>query len=77
MVSGQGAYAPEGIVVGSKVVGSGSASTALPRLNTAAPGGGLSTGNASTGQPAWVIPALVGAAILALVFLFLPGRRRK
>lgn len=85
-VSGvQGDYRAGGITVGSKVVGSGSASTSIPTLEStgsqplyAQPDGTIGSGSAATAasilsQP-W-LPLVVGAVLIALAVVF-TGRKK-
>ncbi len=77
VVSGGGAFTPGGINIGSKVVGSGSAATTLPPQAFPADNGSVyqASSNAVSGAPAWVVPSIIGAVILALLFIFKPGRK--
>ncbi|MDD2764175.1 MAG: hypothetical protein PHE83_09410 [Opitutaceae bacterium] len=80
--SGTGTYAPGGISLGSKVVGSGSAATsvpspAVPETMSLVP----AAGSAVAGGPAWLQSPWTWIAAAAAGFLLivalLPPRRRK
>ncbi|EIQ00205.1 hypothetical protein OpiT1DRAFT_04747 [Opitutaceae bacterium TAV1] len=75
LFGGGGAPAPMemgSIYVGSKVVGSGSASTAQGPGAAGAPPTSAATGNDIT---LWIVAGVAG--VLMLVLIFVPGRKRK
>jgi hypothetical protein len=77
--SGGGIFNAGGINVGSKVIGSGSASTSQPSSVGAMPGGGgfYTDNSASAGTPKWLVPVLIGVGVLILGLLFFPKRKSK
>ena len=78
-------FTPGGIIVGSRVVGSGSAATSVP-LTPAAPfdtsGASASPGSATAGavpwtQSPWLWLGLAGTGLVLLLAMFLPPRSKR
>lgn len=79
--AGSGTFAPGGIIVGSKVVGSGSAATSIPAA-AVTPGATATPFTATAGMPAWLqspwVWVAAGGLLLGLVLAFiLPPRRKR
>lgn len=80
LVSGGGTFAPGGITIGSRVVGSGSAATTVPAAAgpgvtaSAVPGAATATAGAGAWWQSPLVWLIAGAVVVGL-FLFAPSRR--